>query len=339
MKVALIGYGYWGKNIARNISQSNNFELHTICDLNKSSLEEAENIYPNTILLEDYTKISEDVDLVAPIVPVDMHYKFADYFLDRNKHVLLTKPFTKTYEQAELLIEKANSKGLTVFADHTFIFNPAVRKIKEMLPKLGTPYFVISSRLNLGLYQPDVNVVYDLMPHDLSIINFLFESEIRSANTSSFNAAGLPQEDFAQTSIDFKNNLKAFINVSWLSPYKIRSFIIIGSDGMLSYDDNSPDEKIKFYDKKIKLKDLAEGNEKLNYTVRINYKSGDLYIPAIDGKEALKLEMEELYRAIKDKEVRDYYNSITLRTMKSLEEVVKSQQKRYDKNIKIKKVA
>ena len=325
MKVALIGYGYWGKNIARNFSLSSKFELHTICDLDENNLENAKRMFPSVNVTNDYKMISDDVDVVAPIVPVDHHYFFADYFLEKGKHVLLTKPFTKQIDQTIKLIEKAERKGLTIFADHTFIFNPAVRKMKEMLPKIGTPYIVLSSRLNLGLYQPDVNVVYDLMPHDLSIISFLFDGNITSATTNSFSAAGLPHEDFAQTSIEFDNKVKAFVTVSWLSPYKIRDFIIVGSEGMISYDDNQVTEKIKFYNRGVDLKDLQAGASEIGYTARISYKSGDSYSPAIEATEALKFEMDEFYSAINDKEVRDYYNQITLRTMKSLSLVLDAQ--------------
>ena len=326
MKVALIGYGYWGKNIARNFSLSSDFELHTVCDLNPKNLEEAKKLYPAIQVTSDYKEISDEVDIVAPIVPVDQHYFFGNYFLDQNKHILLTKPFTKNYEQAVRLIEKANAKNLTAFADHTFIFNPAVRKMKEILPKIGTPYLVMSSRLNLGLYQPDVNVVYDLMPHDLSIINYLFDADVINATTTSFSAAGMPVEDFSQASIEFTNNIKAFVTVSWLSPYKIRDFIIVGSEGMISYDDNQVTEKIKYYDRGVDLKDLQHGASEAGYTARISYKSGDSYSPAIGAVEALKFEMSELYQAIHDKQTRDYYNNITLRTMKSLSKVIESQE-------------
>ena len=325
MKVALVGYGYWGKNIARNFSQSSKFELHTICDLSEENLENAKKMFPAVNITNDYTKISDEVEVVAPIVPVDHHYFFADYFLDKGKHVLLTKPFTKEIDQTIKLLAKAEEKNLTIFADHTFIFNPAVRKMKEILPKIGTPYIVLSSRLNLGLYQPDVNVVYDLMPHDLSIISYLFEGNVTSAVTNSFSAAGLPHEDFAQTSIEFDNNIKAYVTVSWLSPYKIRDFIIVGSDGMISYDDNQVTEKIKFYNRGVALKDLQAGASKAGYTARISYKSGDSYSPAIDATEALKFEMDEFYKAIHNKDVRDYYNQITLKTMKSLTSVIDAQ--------------
>lgn len=325
MKVALLGYGYWGKNIARNFSLSSKFELHTICDLDKKNLEMAKKMFPSVNVTDDFKQISDDVDVVAPIVPVDHHYFFADYFLEKGKHVLLTKPFTKKIDETIKLIEKADRKGLTIFADHTFIFNPAVRKMKEMLPKIGTPYIVLSSRLNLGLYQPDVNVVYDLMPHDLSIISYLFDGNIKTATTNSFSAAGLPHEDFAHSSIEYDNNVKAFVTVSWLSPYKIRDFIIVGSEGMISYDDNQVTEKIKFYNRGVDLKDLQAGSSEIGYTARISYKSGDSISPAIEGTEALKLEMDEFYKAIHDPQIRHYYNQITMRTMRALSLVIDAQ--------------
>ena len=332
MKVALVGYGYWGKNIARNFSQNPKFQLHTICDLDENNLSAASLLYPNCKFISDYKAISDDVDIVALIVPVHLHYPLADYFLDQGKHILLTKPFTQNLEETEKLLQKSREKNLTVFADHTFIFNPAVRKLKELLPKIGDPYLVMSSRLNLGLYQPDVNVIYDLMPHDLSIINYLFNTEILSAETTSFSAAGLPQEDFAQSSLVFENGVRAFVTVSWLSPYKIRDFIVVGSEGMLSYDDNQVTEKVKFYDKGVDISELIPGSQKVNYTAKLNYKAGDSFSPAINGVEALKFEFDEFLLAINDRKVRASYDAVTLRTMRSLEKVINSQEQ-----LKIKK--
>jgi predicted dehydrogenase len=321
LKVAIIGHGYWGKNIARNFAQSENFSLEVICDINEEALKKAKKLYPGVRVIKDYRDMPEDIDVVAPIVKVENHYKIADYFLDQKKHVLLTKPFTKTYEEALSLISKADRLGLTVFADHTFIFNPAVRKLKEMLPKVGNPYLVMSSRLNLGLYQPDVNVIYDLMPHDISILHYIFDTDIVNANSCAFHASGFPQEDFAQTNLEFNNGLRAFITVSWLSPYKIRDFIIIGDKGMLSYDDNQVVEKIKFYDKGVEAIQKP-GSKNLEYTSRISYRSGDLYAPAITNIEALAFEFDEFHEAIFNKEKREYYNRITLQTMKTLEHAV-----------------
>ena len=327
MKVALVGYGYWGKKYCKKFFSKSKFNLHTICDLDQQNLNNASLLYPNCQMISNYKEIGDDVDIVALIVPVHLHYPLADYFLDQGKHVLLTKPFTQNIEETESLLKKAKSKNLTVFADHTFVFNPAVRKLKELLPKIGDPYLVMSSRLNLGLYQPDVNVIYDLMPHDLSIINYLFNTEILSAETTSFSAAGLPQEDFAQSSLVFENGIRAFVTVSWLSPYKIRDFIVVGSEGMLSYDDNQVTEKVKFYDKGVDISELIPGAKKLNYTARLNYKAGDSFSPAINGVEALKFEFDELLLAINDEKVRDFYDAVTLRTMRSLDKVINSQEK------------
>lgn len=323
LKVAIIGHGYWGKNIARNFAQSEEFSLEVICDVSEEALKKAKLLYPGVRVIKDYKQMPDDIDIVAPIVKVESHYEIANYFLDKKKHVLLTKPFTKTYDQAKKLIEKADKLGLTVFADHTFIFNPAVRKLKELLPKIGNPYLVMSSRLNLGLYQPDVNVIYDLMPHDMSIIHYIFDTNIAKANSSAFHASGFPQEDFAQTNLEFECGLRAFVTVSWLSPYKIRDFIIIGDQGMLTYDDNQVGEKVKYYDKGVDSIKKPDSKD-LAYTSRISYRSGDLYAPAITNIEALSFEFSEFLKSIYDKKTRDYYNRITLQTMKSLEAAVKA---------------
>jgi predicted dehydrogenase len=323
LKVAVIGHGYWGKNIARNFAQSEDFSLEVICDVSEEALKKAKLLYPGVRVIKDYKQMPEDIDIVAPIVKVDSHYEIANYFLDQKKHVLLTKPFTKTYDEAKKLIAKADRLGLTVFADHTFIFNPAVRKLKELLPKVGDPYLVMSSRLNLGLYQPDVNVIYDLMPHDMSIIHYIFDTDIKKANSAAFHASGFPQEDFAQTNFEFENGLRAFVTVSWLSPYKIRDFIIIGDKGMLTYDDNQVGEKVKFYDKGVDSIKKPDAQD-LAYTSRISYRSGDLYAPAITNTEALSCEFSEFLKSIYDKKTRDYYNNITLQTMKSLEMAVEA---------------
>jgi len=324
MKVALIGYGYWGKNVARNFANSDFFELHTICDFNEVNLAKAKSVYPFIKTCKTVEEISDDVDVVAPIVPVDSHYPLADMFLDKGKHILLTKPFTKNYEQTKKLIDKAESKGLTAFADYTFVFNPAVRKIKEILPKIGKPFLVMSERLNLGIYQPDVNVVYDLMPHDISIISYLFETSIVEASTNVLKAANLPQDDFAQSSLVLANGVKGFVTVSWLSPYKIRQFIVIGSDGMISYDDNRVDEKVKFYDKKLSMDEISSENKNHSYASMINYRSGDLFSPFINQVEALDFELQEFKKAIFDDRVRKYYNELNLNVMKSLDVIIKS---------------
>lgn len=320
MNAALIGYGYWGKNIARVLAQSADFNLHTVCDSRPAALKTVEKLYPSARRISDHKEIGDDVGLVAIITPADSHHPLAKQFLERGKNVLLTKPFTTTLKEAEELLNIAEKKNLTVFVDHTFVFHPAVRKLKELLPKIGTPYFVTSQRLNLGLYQPDVNVIYDLMPHDLSIISYLFDEPIQKAQTSAFRSAGLPQEDLAHTSFELKNGAKCLVTASWLSPSKVRTFQIVGSKGMLVYDDTSHQEKIKFFDHGISIAELSDKPESAAaYTTRISYRYGDLHSPAVPNTEALGFEMSELARAIADKSVRAEYNRLNWNVMQALD--------------------
>jgi predicted dehydrogenase len=320
-KVAVIGHGYWGKNIARVFSQHPHFELHTVCDLSDKNLQTAAKLYPSARMVKDFREIGADVDVVAIMTTADTHFELAQYFLERNQHVMLAKPFTKTSKEAQELIQIAQRKNRVVFVDHTFVFNPAVRKLKEMLPQVGKPYFVMSSRMNLGLYRPDVNVIYDLMPHDLSIISYLFEQPFVAATTTAFKAAGLPQEDIAHTSFELKGGVKGHITAAWLSPSKVRTFYVVGSEGMLVYDDNLPTEKIKFYDTGISIADLnPDSNEA--YTARISYRTGAMHSPAIPNTEALAFEVSELKRAIENPEVAREYDRLNLDIMKSLDVVL-----------------
>jgi predicted dehydrogenase len=299
------------------------FRLEAICDASERALKSARILYPSAQLLSDHRELNDSVDIVAIMTPADTHYPLAKEFLLRGKHVLVTKPFTRCSREAKELVDLAQERGRTLFVDHTFIFNPAVRKVKELLPKIGKPYFLLSNRLNLGLYQPDVNVIFDLMPHDLSILCYLFEEEIVSASGSSFRAAGLPKEDLAQTSFSLKSGLSGYISTSWLFPSKVRQLYIVGSKGMLLYDDVEVTEKVRFYDRGISVEDLDQmkgGDQR--YTTLISYRNGDLYSPAIQNTEALAFEMEELYRAVLDEKVRAYYENLNLSIMKSLDCVV-----------------
>ena len=320
--VAVVGHGYWGKNIARVFSQSPDFNLHTICDARDEVRQRVAGLYPSTQQIADLEDLDDDVEVVAIVTPTDSHYELAKACLENGKHVLLTKPFTRYLWQTEELLALADERNLTVFADYTFVFNPAVRKLKEMLPRIGTPYFVLSQRLNLGLYQPDVNVVYDLMPHDLSILSYLFDRSLLSAQTTLISAAGLPQEDLAHTSFTLEGNLQGHITVSWLSPYKVRQFYVVGSEGMLSYDDTEVTEKIKFLDRGISVAELSDVQSQKAYTSRISYRSGDLYSPAIPNTEALAFELQEFRSALTDPATRKRYNQLNLDIMTSLQHVV-----------------
>lgn len=320
---ACVGYGYWGRNIARVIHTSRDFELRAICDLSATNLDQARAAYPHVdcLALDDALALDE-IDMVAIVTPTDAHYPLARKYIMAGKHVLVTKPFTRTLDQAEELVRLAGEHGVCVFVDHTFVFNPAVRMLKQLLPRIGTPFFVLGQRLNLGLFQPDVNVIHDLMPHDISIITYLLDRPIEKAVTSAFRSAGLEQEDIAHSTFEMAGNVKGLITVSWLAPAKIRQFIIVGSDGMLSYDDVAVGEKVRFYDRGIAYSQLADPEGPLAYTARLSYRSGDMFSPALPNTEALAEEMKEFARSIRDPETRVTYDRLNLNIMSGLQRVL-----------------
>lgn len=319
MRVAVIGYGYWGKNLTRVFSQSKNFELACICEVDEGKLSSAKKLYANVKLVRQLNEIPEDVGAVAIATPTSSHFELAHHFLTKNVHVLVSKPFTKNLRETHTLMELAEKNSLVAFCDYTFVFNSAVKKFKEILPKIGNPFFVVAQRLNLGLYQPDVNVIHDLLPHDLSILLYLFESKVQSVQAFASKVAGLPQEDLAHCNITLESGMRALVTVSWLSPFKIRQFIAVGSQGMLSYDDTAVAEKVKFYDHGLHLKDLTSADSLSSYTSRISYRSGDLFSPAISPAEALATELDEFHRCISDKNKRAFYHQFNMNVMQGLE--------------------
>lgn len=323
LRCALAGYGYWGTNIARVLQASADFSLDYVVDPSPASRTRAAGAYPHVRCVASDAEVPADaVDVVAIVTPTDDHYPLAKRSLEAGKHVLVTKPFTRTYEQARELVELARANDRCVFVDHTFVFNPAVRVLKTLLPRVGKPYFVLSQRLNLGLFQPDVNVIYDLMPHDVSIMSYVLERPIERATTFAFRSAGLAQEDIAHTTFEMSEGVKGFITVSWLAPAKIRQFIIVGSEGMLSYDDVAVGEKVRFYDRGISYAQMSDPREILAYTARISYRSGDMFSPALPNKEALAEEMLAFAASIRDRETRRSYDELNLHIMRGLQRIV-----------------
>ena len=265
-QAAVVGHGYWGKNIARVFNSSSDFSLNCICDVSDSARAKAAKLYPNTLTVSRLEDIPAEVDTVAIITPVGLHYPLAKRFLSEGRNVLVTKPSTKTAAETEELLNIAEKNGATFFVDNTFVFNPAVRILKSLLPRIGTPYFVLSQRLNLGLFQSDVNVIMDLMPHDVAIISYLFDTTISSATTSALHVAGLPQADLAHTTFKMSNGVRGLVTATWLAPAKVRQFFVVGSEGMLSYDDVAVSEKVRFYDKGISLDNTTDADSLAAYT-------------------------------------------------------------------------
>jgi predicted dehydrogenase len=290
LRVAVIGYGYWGPNIVRNLQSVDSCEVKAVCDKNPGALRRASHLYPGLDLTTDYSEVltSPNIDAIAVVTPVWTHFDLAKAALENGKHVFVEKPFTSTTAQAEELIELADRKNLKVMVDHTFLFNGAVRKIRELVDSgaLGTLYYFDSTRVNLGLFQHDINVVWDLAPHDLSIMDYVIQQQPQAlVATGGKHLNGLA--DLAFITIYFPGNVIAHVNVNWLSPVKVRTTLIGGEQKMLVWNDLEPDEKIKVYDKGVTMT-TKEGLRDL----LVSYRSGDVWAPKVEQAEALKVELE-----------------------------------------------
>lgn len=289
LKMGVIGYGYWGPNIVRNFNGIENVKVVSVCDKNPDVQKKVEKSYRDIKFTTDSREItsSKDIDVVAVVSPVSTHYELAREALLNGKHIFVEKPFTSSVAQAEELIELAERKNLTIMVDHTFLFTPAVRKIKQMLDEnvLGNLYYFDSTRINLGLFQHDVNVIWDLAPHDFSIMDYLISEKPRAVTASGHSHIN-GKENVAYVVVYF-DNLIAHFNVNWLSPVKVRNTIIGGEKKMLIWNDIVPDDKIKVYDKGVNIKSTEGIHE-----AKVNYRTGDMWAPKLDQTEALKMETE-----------------------------------------------
>jgi predicted dehydrogenase len=290
INIGVIGYGYWGPNIVRNFSALDGSVVQSICDGNTQSLDRARKAYPQISTTQDCSEVlnATNIDAVAVITPVSTHYDLAKRALLNGKHVFVEKPFTATIAQAEELIELAEKKKLTIMVDHTFIFTGAVRKIKGLIEEkaLGDLYYYDSVRVNLGMFQSDVNVIWDLAPHDFAVMDYILD-EKPSAVSACGKAHVNGLEDTAYITVHFNNNMIAHFNVNWLSPVKVRTTLLGGEKRMLVWNDLEADEKIRIYDKGVDVT-----NRESSYNLRVSYRSGDMYAPKVDQVEALRHETE-----------------------------------------------
>lgn len=322
LHVGVIGYGYWGPNIVRNFNSIERTKVISICDKNENSIKRAGKAYPHIGTICDYNDIvsSPDIDIVAVVTPVSTHFELAKKALQNGKHIFIEKPFTSNVAQAEQLIELAEKKDLKIMVDHTFIFTGAVRKIKKIIAEgeLGDLYYYDSIRINLGLFQNDVNVIWDLAPHDFAIMDFLVEAK-PTAIASNGKAHVNEFEDTAYITAHFHDNMIAHFNVNWLSPVKVRTTLIGGEKKMLVWNDLEADEKIKIYDRGVKVK-TQEGV----YNLLVSYRSGDMWAPRIEQTEALKLEAEYFVDCILNNVIPINDGHAGLRVVKMLEACDKS---------------
>jgi predicted dehydrogenase len=298
MKVGVIGLGYWGPNLVRNFLTHKEVKKVIACDSREDRLKAVSKKFPAAELTTNCNDIIHGgTDVVVIATPVDTHYKFAKEALDAGKHIWVEKPFTSNSREAEELIELAESKNLKIFIDHTFIYNGAVRKMKELVDQdeLGNIIYFDSERINLGLFQRDVNVIWDLAPHDLSIMNFILDKQQIRALSANGIANFNGKENLAHICVYFEDNCFAHFHVNWVSPVKIRRIIVGGDKKMLVYDDMENFEKIKVYDRGVDFKSPESIHQAL-----VQYRIGDMFSPKINNTEALSLGAEEFIKSINE---------------------------------------
>jgi predicted dehydrogenase len=296
MNFGVIGYGYWGPNIVRNLTALEGSAVLMIAEIDAKARQRAQKAHPYIPVVADVKEVlgSVEIDAIAVITPVWTHFELAKAALLNGKHVFVEKPFTSNSAQAEELIELAMSKNLKIMVDHTFLFTSAVTLIHQLLDEgtLGKLYYYDSTRVNLGLFQHDINVLWDLAPHDLSIVDYLIKGKPEAiVATGQSHLNGL--EDIAFMTIHYPERVIAHISVNWLSPVKIRTTRIGGDKRMLVWNDLEVDEKIKVYDKGVDITS-KEGV----YNMLVSYRSGDMWAPQIRQVEALREELSYFIRCI-----------------------------------------
>jgi len=302
MKIGIIGCGYWGPNLVRNFNALDDVTVAAVSDLREERLKFLARLYPNIKLL---TKNADDIlhdkkiDAIVIATPVSTHFPLGMEALEHGKHLLMEKPMTATTEQAEVLIETAEKKNLVLMVDHTFIYTGAIRKIKEIVDsgELGEIYYFDSVRINLGLFQHDVNVIWDLAPHDVAIMDYLLGKKPEAISATGVAHFDEGIENTAYISIIYKKPLMGHIHVNWLAPVKVRKTLICGSKKMIVYDDVEPSEKVKVYNKGV---DYIKKREEA-YDILVQYRTGDMMAPRLEMTEALNLISREFVDSINEK--------------------------------------
>lgn len=326
IRVGVIGYGYWGPNIVRNLHGLDSTCVEMVCDMSPKALARVRKAYPSVATCSDPAEIltSPTIDAVAVITPVWTHYDLAKKALENGKHVFVEKPFTSSAKQAEELIEIAARKKLTIMVDHTFLFTGAVRKICELTESgaLGDLYYYDSLRVNLGLFQHDVSVIWDLAPHDLAIMDHVIKGDPEAVVATGERHLN-EVEDVAFMTIYYPGNVIAHINVNWLSPVKIRMTMIGGQKKMLVWNDLVADEKIRLYDKGV---EITEGDGIRDLLV--SYRTGDMWAPQVQQLEALHVELGYFAECITNSKTPINDGHAGLRIVRMLEAAEVSIQKR-----------
>lgn len=326
MKVGVIGLGYWGPNLMRNLLSIGGLKV-VGCEEKAERLEKVKRMFPAAYYTRDYDELIDDDEIKAVVVstPVDSHYSIAKELLEAGKDVFVEKPLTKSSSKAQELIDLADEKGSIIMVGHVFEFNDAVVKISDIIKKgeIGKVQYITSTRVNLGIHRKDVNVLWDLAPHDLSIIFKWIDSEPISVSTMAKASVvdGLPDVAFVQMA--FACGAIADIQVGWLAPSKVRETIIVGSKKMIVYDETNPQEKVKIYNSGVDFEDPHDYGEFL-----LSYRSGDIHSPTLSNREPLRTEMEHFLECVRERKapLTDGHNA--LRVIKAIEMAEKSFQEK-----------
>jgi predicted dehydrogenase len=294
-----VGCGYWGPNLIRNFNALPECKVRYVCDKDEKRLAHMKQLYPSVESTKDFEKIvgDKEVDAVVVATPVHLHHELAKKALQAGKHTFVEKPMTQTSEQSNELVQIAVKKKLTLMVGHTFIYSAPVRRIREIISSgdIGEIQYISSRRLNLGLFQKDINVAWDLAPHDIAIILYLLGKPPVSVNCQGKAHINKDIEDVTNMSLDFENGGFATIHSSWLDPNKVREMVIVGSKRMIVYDDNEPLEKIKIYDKRVEAPPHYDTFAEFQYS----YHYGDMIAPYIKQVEPLKMETRHFLDCIR----------------------------------------
>jgi len=324
VNVAVVGCGYWGPNLIRNFYALPGCRVGKICDSNRERLEYVGRLYPGSELTEEFAAVVEDpgIDAIAIVTPVHTHFALARETLRVGKHTFIEKPMAASVAECRELLEIVEERSLTLMVGHTFVYHPTVRKIKEIIAsgEIGDLMYISSRRLNLGLFQNDINVAWDLAPHDISIILFIVDHDPVSVNCQGKAHIRRDIEDVTNMTINFANGGIALIQSSWIDPRKIRETTIVGSKKMIVYDDNEPLEKIKIYDKRVEVPPHYDTYAEFHFS----YHYGDIHVPYLKQIEPLKVECQQFLNCIESGEKSDSSGQEGLKVVQVLEAATQS---------------
>lgn len=334
INIGVIGYGYWGPNIVRNFFASPACTVKLVGDGRKERLQLLAKSFPSVTGVTDGEEVigSTDIDAVVIATPVYTHFALAKRALQQGKHVLIEKPMTSSVAEADELINLATQKGLTLMADHTFLYTGAVQKMKEIIQSnvIGKPLYFDSSRINLGLFQPDINVLWDLAPHDISILSYLITELPESINATGISHTRNQIENIAYLTVNYHSDFIAHFTCSWSSPVKVRQTLIGGDAKMILYNDLEPSEKVRVYDTGY---DHKTDEEKTR--VMVDYRTGDVYIPKLSSREALAGVADDFIQSILQKKD-PLSNALLGRSVVKILEASQESIKQNGKEVKIK---